>query len=209
VTPVEIQVARGNIDEARQFVSLLPSTETSSDVQFRAVLAAIHAVMLRAEGRSAGALAAGEEAFEARRFLNASHQSVKAGFVEAVEAAFDLEKLDRVEQLLATGESLRPGEIAPFSRAQTSRFRARLAAARGNDDGVEPRFKSAESTFREFGIPFWLAVTELEHAEWLAAQGRAGETAPLLEEAREIFERLQARPWVERLEGAGLQAVAR
>jgi ribosomal protein L40E len=35
--------------------------------------------------------------------------------------------------------------------------------------------------------------------EWLATQGRTGDVQPLLAEAREIFERLAAKPWLERL----------
>jgi hypothetical protein len=45
---------------------------------------------------------------------------------------------------------------------------------------------------------FYLAVTELEHAEWLTAQGRGDEAQPLLAEARQTFEQLQATPWLER-----------
>ena len=48
-------------------------------------------------------------------------------------------------------------------------------------------------------MPFWLAVTLLEQGEWLAAHGRAGEAAPLFAESQEIFDRLHARPWLERL----------
>jgi tetratricopeptide (TPR) repeat protein len=205
LAPVQIQVARGEVAEARQFAYFLRTLENSNDVQIRAVLAAIEAVVLRAEGHGPEALKAGETAFDARRVL-AGHQCVKVGFVEAVDAAFDLDALDKVEQLVATVEALRPGEIAPFMRAQVSRFRARLAAARGEHDGVERRFKSAESVFREFGLPFWLAATELEHAEWLAAQARADEAQPLLDEAREIFKRLQATPWVERVELVSVEA---
>ena len=40
----------------------------------------------------------------------------------------------------------------------------------------------------------------LEHGEWLAAHERLDHAQPLLEEAREIFERLQAAPWLERLQ---------
>jgi hypothetical protein len=42
-------------------------------------------------------------------------------------------------------------------------------------------------------------VTELEHGEWLVGQARADEAEPLLAEAGEIFERLEARPWLERV----------
>jgi hypothetical protein len=47
-------------------------------------------------------------------------------------------------------------------------------------------------------MPFDLAVTLLEHAEWLSGQGRATETAAPLAEAVDIFERLRARPWLDR-----------
>jgi hypothetical protein len=46
-------------------------------------------------------------------------------------------------------------------------------------------------------------MTLLEHGEWLTEQGRGVDAKPLIEEAREIFERLKARPWIERLEKAG------
>jgi hypothetical protein len=36
----------------------------------------------------------------------------------------------------------------------------------------------------------------------LRAQGQAAEAAPLIDEAREIFERLGAEPWLARLEAA-------
>ena len=71
-----------------------------------------------------------------------------------------------------------------------------LRAAR--HDHVEERFRSAAGLFREFGLVFHLAVTQLEHGEWLVAQDRAEDAQPLLAEARETFERLQATPWLER-----------
>jgi hypothetical protein len=69
---------------------------------------------------------------------------------------------------------------------------------------VESGFKSAVGLFREIGTPFWLADTLLEHAEWLLERGRADTATPLLDEAREIFERLQALPSLERLEKLGV-----
>jgi len=46
-------------------------------------------------------------------------------------------------------------------------------------------------------------VTLLEHGEWLAGSGRPAESERLLREAREIFERLGVRPWLERLDSSG------
>ena len=51
-------------------------------------------------------------------------------------------------------------------------------------------------------MSFYLAVTLLEHAEWLARQARAEEAEAPLAEAREIFEGLSASPWVERCDAA-------
>jgi hypothetical protein len=47
-------------------------------------------------------------------------------------------------------------------------------------------------------MPFDLAKILLEHAELLVATGRSGEARPMLDEAREIFERLEAAPFLER-----------
>ena len=52
---------------------------------------------------------------------------------------------------------------------------------------------------RELAVPFWRAVTSLEHAEWLAKDSDAHRAEPLLTEARGIFERVGARPWLKRL----------
>src|SRR5262249_59863501 len=76
-----------------------------------------------------------------------------------------------------------------FVGGGAARSRARLSAARGEQGNVEQGFKTAEQIFREYGVPFWLAMTELEHAEWLAGRGRSEDAGPLLTEAGEIFER--------------------
>ena len=58
-------------------------------------------------------------------------------------------------------------------------------------------------------MPFYLAATELEYAEWLTTESRE-DAEPLLDEARTIFSELQAAPWLERAEriGAGTPATA-
>src|SRR5262249_47305625 len=49
---------------------------------------------------------------------------------------------------------------------------------------------------------FYLAVTDLEFAEWLSSRDRAIDAQPLLDEARDTFQRLEARPWLQRTEAA-------
>jgi hypothetical protein len=133
------------------------------------------------------------------RAIGISSIGATEGFVEAIEAAIQSDNLDAAEEVLGIGESLRPGEAGPVIRAFVARFRARLSAARGKDEQVEQKFKDASGLFRELGFRFWLAVTLLEYGEWLTGQDRVDEATPLLDEAREIFERLKARPWLDRL----------
>ena len=95
---------------------------------------------------------------------------------------------------------LDPGQTVPSLRAQGARFEARLAGLRGEDDRVEPSFAAATSAFQELGVPFAAAVSQLEHAEWLIGQGRAAKAGDLLAAARTTFERLGARPWLERVD---------
>src|SRR2546423_1686520 len=61
----------------------------------------------------------------------------------------------------------------------------------GLDGGDHAGFTAAAQRFRDVGMPFWLAMTLLEQGE------PAG-----LAEALEIFERLEATPWLERAAAA-------
>ena len=93
-------------------------------------------------------------------------------------------------EILHEFERLRPVELTPYVQAQSARFAAKLGALQPSGAGVEAGFKAAEEKFRQLGVPFWLAVTLLEHGEWFSADGRAPVARPLFEEARGIFEGL-------------------
>jgi hypothetical protein len=82
--------------------------------------------------------------------------------------------------------------------AHALRFRARLSGRRGEDERVASGYRQAAGMFREMATPFWLAQTLLEHGEWLAEHEQLSEAEPPLAEAREIFERLSAQPWLDR-----------
>ena len=190
---LEIYLHRGQLTEARELLSHLGSIEESIDVQDRSIHAAARSALLYAESSFDHALNAGLEAAEVASVVGAGNQAVKQGLVWAVEAALVLGKREQANELLTMVEQLPPGLRPPFLEAHTHRFRARM-------DSDEAGFKTAAGSFREYGFPFWLAVTQLEHGEWLVAQGRTEEAESHLTEAREIFERLEARPWLERLD---------
>ena len=167
-------------------------------------------MLLRVEERHEEALAAALEALEQGGAIGPGNALSKAGWVEAAEQSFILGHLSKIDELLIMADELRPVTVTRFVRAHSSRFRARLAAARGQQDRVEPDFKTAVGMFRELGNPFWLAVTLLEHGEWLLEHENPKDAQPLLEEATTIFETLRAAPWLERLDRArGLQSAGR
>ena len=53
---------------------------------------------------------------------------------------------------------------------------------------------------RELSIPLYLGAVLAEHAELLASVGRETDASALVVEARELFERLRATPWLERVD---------
>jgi class 3 adenylate cyclase/tetratricopeptide (TPR) repeat protein len=192
-------VAQGRLEDARHLLSLHARHEDSTDIQSRTFYRGAESVVLHAEGKEREALAAADEALTALLPIRPGDQAVKIAFPQALEAALALGERGRAEQLLATIEALPPGRLAPSLRAHAARFRARVAADDGEARKAERGFATAAATFREYGMPFWLAVTLAEHGEWFAAQDRAGDAEPLLAEAGEVFERLGAEPWLARL----------
>jgi tetratricopeptide (TPR) repeat protein len=190
--PVEIHLQRGGLDEARRIFSLFRHLESSEDVQDRASYLSARAALSAAEGRFGEALADAETAIEAAGTLGYAPQAAKQAVVVALESALALSDTGKAAELIAFLEAAPAERRAPFYEAQAQRFRART-------DGDEARFRISEHILREHELAFWLAVVQLEHAELLVGSARAEEAAPLVAEARETFERLEAAPWLVRL----------
>jgi tetratricopeptide (TPR) repeat protein len=200
VSSVPVYVHRGQLEEAARMATALAELETSADVQERGCYGVASAQILFAEGNCARALRVAEAAFANRDALGIVHETVKEAFALALQAALELGQHHRADELLELVERLPPGRRPQFLDANTARFRAQLEAQTGKGDQTERLFKSASGLFQELGMPFYLAMTRLEHAEWLASLGRGEEAEPLLTEASEIFTRLQAKPWLKRLD---------
>ncbi len=199
-----IHASRGDLATARALVDdPRPSwgNAMTADMQLRAAGTTALAVVRRADGRYDEALAAAEEALGFAQ-VQGNGLGIMECVVEAVEAALELGRVETAEELLASVENLAPGVDTQSLHAQRWRLGARIAAGRGDRDRAEQGFKRAAGGFRELAVPFWLAVTLLEYGEWLSGEDRAAEAEPLVAEAREIFERLGARPWLERCDAA-------
>jgi tetratricopeptide (TPR) repeat protein len=194
---VPVLLARGDVREARAITDALEQWADTRDVQFQDTLAVLRIWMATAEGHPDEALSAAEEMSQARE-RSVAEISFREVVLLGVEAGLALEETERAQRLLSLLEQARPGESSPFVRGHSLRLRAQLAAA--DSAPAEPDFSAAEKVFRDSVMPFWLAVTLVEHAEWLASAGRSSDSGPLVEEAGEIFEGLRATPWLERVE---------
>ena len=190
---MEIFRGRGDLVAARAWLDKHVVIGTGQeDIQSHAGYLLAEAQLLRAEGRPREALGAAERGLEVLETLGITYLTAKMSVVEALEAAFTLGENDKVRELLALVDELRPGERPPLLEAHSHRFRGKLA-------GDEGEFDTATARFRELSLRFWLAVTLLEHGELLTENGRGEDGAPLLAEARQIFEELGAQPWLDRV----------
>jgi len=179
---LEIYIQRANLDAARELLSQWSNLDNPHSVQDHAIYRAASAAVLHAEARHSESVAAGAEAATHKEVA----QAAKQGLTWAVESAIALGDHERADELLKTVEERPPGLRPPFLEAQAQRFRARIS---GDPEG----FKAAAASFREYGLPFWLAVTLLEHGELTG-------NAAHLDEARAIFDDLKATLWLERLD---------
>jgi class 3 adenylate cyclase/predicted ATPase len=153
ISAVPIAVHRGRLEDARRMVNDADELASSADVQDRAIYWFNSATVLLGSGNAAKALASAEAAFDHRESLPAGQEVIKESFVVAVQAALALDRLDKAEELLALVEGLPPGQRTQFYNAHIARFRAQLAARRGESDEADRLFKGAGGLFHELAMP--------------------------------------------------------
>ena len=195
--PLEIHVQRGRLSEARQLLARWEELTRSADLYERMAFDQATAAVRLGEGNAADALVAAESVLEGREAAGIAQQDVKLACLRALEAALELEDRNKAEEVLALIEPLPVGLRPPLLTATAHRFRARLA---GDDPAADGHFTSAAAQLRSLELLFHLAVVLLEHGEWLMWRGRPDDAAPLLAEARELFERLEAAPGLARVD---------
>jgi len=201
---LELELHRGNLENARRLLARYDDIARGDDVQVHCVYDAAFAAVQIAEGNAGDALRAAEAALAARAALGSSAQGVKLGLLHGLEAATLLGDAAKIEELLEVIDALPVGLRPPFLDATAHRFRARVAP----DDSAEELFSVAAEQLRDLELPFYLAVVQLEHAEWLSDQGRREDAEPLIAEVGETFERLHATPSLERAHAARAAEVA-
>ena len=198
---VPVCIHRGQIDEARAMVEAVAKVEQSADVQERCQYGYARALLHSAAGDHEQALATAESVFDARDTLPIGGDAIKESFMVAVQSSLELGRLDRTEELITTVEQLLPGQRPRFLDAQVARFRALLTARQTTGDEPERYFARASAELQALSMPFHLAVVQVEHAEWLRGENRGAEAQALSTVATETFERLGAKPWLDRVAG--------
>jgi hypothetical protein len=150
-------------------------------------------MILLAEGRLGEAAAAARAARTAEQAVYPQLNPVTWWMeLEPPAAAEDAEAL---EEVLAERDALAPVERTPWIESLNDRFQGRLLALRGDRDGAAELLARAAARYGELQTLYLRAMVLVEQAEL-----GVDDPAPLLAEAREIFERLGAKPWLERID---------
>jgi tetratricopeptide (TPR) repeat protein len=90
----------------------------------------------------------------------------------------------------------------PLSQHAIVAAQALLAEAHGDYETASAAFAEAASRWHDFAVVYEEAYSLLGQGRCLVALGRAPEAAPVLEQARAIFARLEAKPALEETDAA-------
>jgi tetratricopeptide (TPR) repeat protein len=196
----QVMVLQGDLAGARENLESCRALLESDDFQMRTGWEVVDASVTMANGDYRHALKAARSPIDqaVRGTLFFAHESVRAGFPEAIDAAIALSDLAVAKELIEILATRSPGELPPFLRAQVARAKALVFIAAGGTSEVEELLDLAEATFRDLSYPYWTARSQLDRAEWLAGQGHQDAAAALASEASATFERLGTRPMLVR-----------
>ena len=195
---VVLNVERGRLDTARTIMEHVPAEERV-ETQERGSIALGHAAVARGEGRYEDALDWAAKAGAMGGTVGNFHPIFKQAIAAALDAAVALGEPARADEIFERIRGLSRGVRTPLVDAQLARYDAHCAAGAGELAEADGRFRNAAELLREVGARFLLATVLLEHGQLLVSESPA-DALPLLAEAREIFEQLEAAPGLERVE---------
>jgi tetratricopeptide (TPR) repeat protein len=190
-----LHALRGQTDAARASRERAAEWEDSDDADDRALYACAAIAVDLAGGHLDEAVERGLRMLrEAISTVGLVNDGVRVGWPHVFEAALRLGRLETARGLVAMLVDQPPGRIPPYLRAQLARGRGLVAAAEGRREAVEGDLTDAIARLRALGYPYWRAIAETDLADWLTAEGRGQEAAPLLDAASATFESLGAAP---------------
>jgi tetratricopeptide (TPR) repeat protein len=195
-----LEAMRGNVLAARDHAAVCSVWSGLDDIQNRSVYASPVGVIALAAGDSPRALESARTAIEEATHggMGIANETVRTAFPVALEAAVNLGELDEADRLAAILATRPRGQVPPFLRAQVVRWRALIAAARGDNAAVEKDLAAAEAMFRELAYPYWTARAQLDRAEWLSRNDSPENAARVAAQAASTFEGIGAAPMLVR-----------
>ena len=198
-----IHALRGDLDAARENFDRAEALLAPADRQDVGIHAAAGAAIKLNEADHAAVLSGIDEMTDLAATFGWSSEMVRQMWPDAAEAALRSDDLTTADRLISFLEAEPPGRLSPYLQAQLTRTNARLAAARGETDGVEERLRDAIERFVDMGYPYWEGKARLDLANCLIDQGRNDEAVLLSDTAAEVFERLGAAPDLDRARRLG------
>lgn len=193
-----IHLARGDKESAKRLLSSMEHI-AADDPQLQVAELVFRGRLCLGEGDPAAAIAHAMDAVEYRHTIGVRRNGMDLAYSLAMEAARAAGRKDVLDELLAQCDARNPGDRSARLTANVARFKAWQAAERGDATRADALFVEAEAAFRLIPAVYDLAVTLVEHAEWLVTNDAVDDAGPIADEARRILEDLQARPMLDRL----------
>ena len=194
-----IEIDRGAPDRARVHLDRLPGDTETTDVQVRIMALWRRRLTAELEGRFDDANGAILEILIDSPDLMPAPVTAEAIRDAATYATLTRDH-DGAKRIAARVDGL-PATIHVRSvDSQLHRLRANAGAAAGDEQAAADGYSVALANARSLDYAFWLAPVLHDYGAWLVSTGRPDEAAPLLTEARELFERMGATTWIQRLD---------
>jgi class 3 adenylate cyclase/tetratricopeptide (TPR) repeat protein len=190
---------RSDPEEAESWLRRIsPDVGASSDIQLRHLTLWRRAIVAIGERRPADAFPLFGEVIQmslAQDFIGYAQPC----FEDAATAANDLGDPGLALPVAALLDGTPPWLRTRPVEVSLARIRANAAAGREDHDAAAKEYALALATARNLDKPALLAPVLVDYGRWLVQTDRTEEAAPLLEEARTIFEEMKATRWLERV----------
>jgi tetratricopeptide (TPR) repeat protein len=191
-----VHAGRGQAAEVESILARATDLGGTQNVEWGQIAEVARAVALRFLGRHEDAIAAAMPV--ATGTAEIANEDRREAYVEAGLAALELGDDAVLVELIEFVAELQPVLRTPLLRSGAARLEGLLAARNGDAKAADERLAAAVRELDGVEAPFNRAQIQLEHAEVLGSIGREDEAAEILSEARDVFERLGAHPWLER-----------
>ena len=190
--------ARSDPQQAGSWLARIsPDVDTSSDIQLRNLAIWRRAVVAVGERRPADALPLLGEV--AQGLIALSYIDFAQPILEdAATAANDLHDAKLALPIAALFDAIPRARRTRAVELGRARIRANAAASQEEHDTAAEAYALALATARNLGKAAQLGPVLIDYGRWLVQTSRVDEAAPLLEEARTLFERMKATDWLDR-----------